>query len=337
MATKKYQVFVSSTFRDLVDERQDTIRNILDLNHIPAGMELFPAADVEQLSYIKKVIDECDYYLLIVGGRYGSLDAAGVSFTEREYDYAVETGKFVIAFVHGEPNEISVKNSDIKPELADALKQFRQKVMDGRLVRPWTNRQDLQLAVLKSLMHAFSTYPQIGWIRGNAAANDQVLEQSNKALQENAVLRAELAKFKAKKPTNLDNLADLDDATVVRYRNRYNSSRNGIAYSYTDRTVTITWRQIFVSLATELTTPKTDSAITTAIKTAVKEMKIQNSVYDVNEMDVAKVKMHLNALGLIELKVMQSVKGNYLEYMSVTQEGRRIYMEAMVARKPEHS
>lgn len=38
MAQKKYQVFVSSTFRDLVEERQDAIRNILDLKHIPAGM-----------------------------------------------------------------------------------------------------------------------------------------------------------------------------------------------------------------------------------------------------------------------------------------------------------
>jgi hypothetical protein len=55
---KKYQVFVSSTFRDLVEERQDAIRNILDLKHIPAGMELFPASDTDQLVYIKKVIDE---------------------------------------------------------------------------------------------------------------------------------------------------------------------------------------------------------------------------------------------------------------------------------------
>jgi len=162
VATKKYQVFVSSTFKDLVDERQDTIRNILDLNHIPAGMELFPAADVEQLEYIKKVIDECDYYLLIVGGRYGSLDADGVSFTEREYDYAVSTGKFVIAFVHGDPSAISVANSDIKPALVKALNAFRDKVMKGRLVRPWKDRQDLQLVVLKSLAHVFSTYPQVG-------------------------------------------------------------------------------------------------------------------------------------------------------------------------------
>jgi hypothetical protein len=99
---KKYQVFVSSTFRDLADERQTAIRNILDLGHVPAGMELFPAADTEQLTYIKKVIDQCDYYVLIMGGRYGSMDNAGVSFTEREYDYAVDMGKIVLAFPHAD-------------------------------------------------------------------------------------------------------------------------------------------------------------------------------------------------------------------------------------------
>ena len=51
---KKYQIFVSSTFRDLGEERQDTIKSILDLGHIPAGIEGFPAIDMEQLKYIKR-------------------------------------------------------------------------------------------------------------------------------------------------------------------------------------------------------------------------------------------------------------------------------------------
>jgi hypothetical protein len=86
---KKYQIFVSSTFRDLVEERQDAIKSILDLGHIPAGMEGFPAIDMEQLKYIKKIVDQCDYYILIVAGRYGSVDADGISYTEKEYQYAV--------------------------------------------------------------------------------------------------------------------------------------------------------------------------------------------------------------------------------------------------------
>src|ERR1700704_3456743 len=100
---KRYQIFVSSTYSDLVDERQDAIKAILDLGHIPAGMEGFPAIDIEQLKYIKKVIDQCDYYILIVAGRYGSVDVDGISFTEKEYQYAVETGKVVLAFVFEHP------------------------------------------------------------------------------------------------------------------------------------------------------------------------------------------------------------------------------------------
>lgn len=70
---KKYQVFVSSTYIDLVEERQEVMQALLELDCIPIGMELFPAADEEQWSLIKRLIDDCDYYILIVGGRYGSV------------------------------------------------------------------------------------------------------------------------------------------------------------------------------------------------------------------------------------------------------------------------
>jgi hypothetical protein len=103
---KKYQIFVSSTFSDLVEERQAVSRAILDMGHIPAGMEMFPAADIEQLTYIKKVIDECDYYVLIIGARYGSLDEDGVSYTQREFQYAVETDKTVLAFLHKDMDSV---------------------------------------------------------------------------------------------------------------------------------------------------------------------------------------------------------------------------------------
>ncbi|MCQ4629920.1 DUF4062 domain-containing protein [Shinella sp. CPCC 100929] len=333
MVAKKYQVFVSSTFRDLVDERQETIRNILDLNHIPAGMELFPAADVEQLTYIKKVIDECDYYLLIIGGRYGSLDAEGISFTEREYDYAVDTGKFVIAFVHGEPGAISVRNSDIEPRLAAALDAFRDKVMLGRLVKTWTNRQDLQLAVLKSLMHAFSAYPQTGWIRGDVAANQDTLEQANKALQENAELRNQVAILQKNQQPMFDNIAGLDDTVEIRFRTRHRNQYSSSYYTYTDREISLTWRQIFLPLSAELTVGKTDYVISSAVKTAMKEANCDYTPYDINEMDLAKVKVQFVALGLIAARVSQTTKGGHAEFLSLTTQGQQIYMEGLVARK----
>ncbi len=52
---------------------------------------------------LKEVIDSCDYYVVIVGGRYGSVTVEGVSFTEKEYDHAVEEGLPVLGFVHADP------------------------------------------------------------------------------------------------------------------------------------------------------------------------------------------------------------------------------------------
>jgi len=332
MATKKYQVFVSSTFRDLVDERQDAIRNILDLKHIPAGMELFPAADVEQLQYIKKVIDECDYYLLIVGGRYGSMDAEGVSYTEREYDYAVQSGKVVLAFVHDDPASLPVNKSDVNPVVAAALNAFREKVKTGRLVRTWTNRQNLEPLVLKALLHAFNDMPQVGWIRGDEAATEPLLEQSNKILQENANLRNELANLRSTPEIKLDNIADLDDSFEIRYR-----SRNYGSSTFTSRKARLSWRQIFLALAGKLDKPKTDYAILSAFGAAIKEAGVDHSPSDMNETDQVRIKVQLTALGLITTKVMNTNAGGIEEFMSLTDKGRAVFIDGMVIRKTGES
>ncbi|MCY9419374.1 DUF4062 domain-containing protein, partial [Bacillus inaquosorum] len=51
---KKLQVFVSSTYTDLVTERQVAVEAILNAGHIPAGMELFKAGDESQKETIKR-------------------------------------------------------------------------------------------------------------------------------------------------------------------------------------------------------------------------------------------------------------------------------------------
>jgi hypothetical protein len=45
-------------------------RALLKMGHIAAGMEYFPAIDEEQFKFIQKLIDDCDYYVVIVGNRY---------------------------------------------------------------------------------------------------------------------------------------------------------------------------------------------------------------------------------------------------------------------------
>ena len=88
---KKYQVFVSSTYEDLQEERKKVMEALLQMNCFPVGMEYFNASDSSQWEVIKSLIRECDYYVLIVAGRYGSIEEeSGKSYTQKEFEYAIE-------------------------------------------------------------------------------------------------------------------------------------------------------------------------------------------------------------------------------------------------------
>ncbi|WP_208989755.1 MULTISPECIES: DUF4062 domain-containing protein [Vibrio] len=148
---KKYQVFVSSTYVDLVPERQEIMNTLLELDCIPAGMELFPAADEDQWSLIKGVIDECDYYIVVIGGRYGSLGPEGLSNTEMEYRYAIETEKPVIAFLHKEPDSIPAKFVEQTEEGKKKLKDFRE-LSQQKVCKYWSTPSELGSVVSRSLI-----------------------------------------------------------------------------------------------------------------------------------------------------------------------------------------
>jgi hypothetical protein len=330
---KKYQIFVPSTFRDLADERQDAIRNILDLGHIPAGMELFPASDTEQLSYIKKVIDECDYYLLIMGGRYGSLDSNGISFTEREYDYAVEAGKVVLAFVHGDTSIIPIGKSDTAPRLQANLEAFKDKVMRGRLVREWITREGLEPLVLKAIIRAISDYPAAGWVRGDAAATTETLQKMNDLLIENERLKAALATLKAANKPLLEGLAGLEDTYVINYTYSHSYGGRHGGSSTRDGSKTLTWSEIFTAVGPDLRAPTTSYSLAVALAKHLQDKHGTGSGTSVKKADREIVEGHLVALGLLKSYNANSVKGGLHAYIELTDLGRRKLVESLAIRK----
>lgn len=161
---RKYQVFVSSTYQDLVEERKEVIQALLELDCIPVGMELFPAADDSQWEFIRKTIDESDYYIAIIGGRYGSLSEHGKSYTEQEYLYATETGKPVLAFLHGNPEQLPVSKVERDSDPSNKLESFRN-LTKQRLVQFYTSPADLGTKVSRSLVSLIKRHPQSGWVR----------------------------------------------------------------------------------------------------------------------------------------------------------------------------
>lgn len=205
---KRYQVFVSSTYLDLLDERRAVVETLLEVDAFPAGMELFPATDDDAWTLIESVIADSDYYLLIVGGKYGSIDPdLDISYTEREYDTALELGKPVMAFLHGQPDKLTVEASETDPTRRAKLAAFRTKVEGAKHVKYWTGAEDLSGKVARSWVQFIKRYPAVGWIRADQAASRDTLEALAGARAENERLRASLERVRVEAPPGTEDLA----------------------------------------------------------------------------------------------------------------------------------
>lgn len=211
---KRYQVFVSSTYRDLQAERGDVIQALLEMDCIPAGMELFPATDESQWELIKKIIDDCDYYIVILGGRYGSTNEEGISYTEKEFDYAASKSVPILVFPIEDPGKILAERTEIDDAAQAKLAAFRQKATANRIVKFWTTPEDLAGKVSRSLSHLTKTQPAEGWIRGRFAGDPQTVLQLKNRVDE---LQEELKTAATKPPEGIDDLAQSQDLVCIEY------------------------------------------------------------------------------------------------------------------------
>lgn len=169
---RKFQVFVSSTFLDLKEERQRVLRALLCSNCIPSGMEFFPSSDDELLSLIHGMLDKCDYYLLLIGSRYGTTTREGISYTEAEYDYAVEKNKPVVAFI-----QVGAPPSSESAEQIARLEEFKKRIRAAHAPGYWNNPDEILLLVTQAVERLKRERPAIGWtryVRGSAGFGTSV-------------------------------------------------------------------------------------------------------------------------------------------------------------------
>jgi len=223
---KKLQIFVSSTFIDMKEERQSAVEAVLKSGNIPAGMELFTAGNESQLQTIMRWIDESDIYVLLLGGRYGSIEkSSGLSYTEVEYDYAVSQKKpyFSIVIANEALND-KVKRlgkDAIEQEEPKRLKDFRDKVLSN-MSSFYSESKDIKLAIHETLQDFKERHNFSGWVSGKNAIEFEILLEENRKLR---LQIEELNKSDSEKntneiitsgtPTPINDQSDFDDLTEV--------------------------------------------------------------------------------------------------------------------------
>ncbi len=152
----RYNIFVSSTFEDLKKERKYLYDAISRLKCVPTGMELIPASNNTQWHEVTEEIDDCDFYVVVVAGRYGSVDKDGVSFTEREYDYALSKSKPIFTFLHKNTNKLKGEKLEASEDGKAKLASFRKKVQESKYCDYWDSKEELATKVVTCLANEFS-------------------------------------------------------------------------------------------------------------------------------------------------------------------------------------
>lgn len=325
---KRYQVFVSSTYTDLKDERKNVTQTLMEMDCIPAGMELFPAVDEGQWEFIKKVIDDCDYYVLIIGGRYGSLDDEGVSYTEKEYDYAVEKGIKVIALVHGSPSEIPNAKSELSLELRAKLENFRAKVTTGRLVKYWTLASELQGLVSLSLTRTMKLFPAVGWVRASEGSSQQILLEINELRKTNSRLELKISAYEQQKNAAYDipDLASLQESFKI--CGDFDLGDGSRRWS-----CDVTWSDIFFFISPYIIGACSQDDVKRVLKDALLS-RIGNSSYfsTIDDQLFQTVAIQMRALGFVEVLLNSSPLGVNSPMWKLTPNGERMMVELRAVR-----
>lgn len=332
---KKYSVFVSSTYTDLVDERKKVIEALLQMNCFPIGMEYFNAEDDTQWNIIKNLIKECDYYIIIIAGRYGSIEKeSGKSYTQKEYEYAVELGIPVLRFVHEDINRLTGDKLEDTDEGKKKLKAFTAETKK-KMCKFWTTPEGLAAQVVLGLTAMIKTNPRTGWIKGDVMTSEKSNSEIIRLKDENEELRAKIKKMEESAPVGIEDLSQGDDLYFVHF-DYVKTQRGGYEKTFEDGSQEFSWNQIFAALSPHLLIECEETRLELLFNDFVRrnaESSFFGRVTNVYSENFQNVKVQFIALGLIQESQKKKSAGNVQKYWALTPYGNKIMMKLKAIKK----
>jgi Domain of unknown function (DUF4062) len=312
---KRFQVFVSSTFKDLQDERQEVIQALLELDCIPSGMELFPAADEDQWTLIKRVIDDCDYYVVIVAGRYGSIGSEGKSYTQMEYEYALLQGKPIIAFLHQSPDILPTNKTEPTPEGRAKLAEFRE-LVQKKVCKYWQSPEGLGSVVSRSIINLIKQKPGIGWVRANLVPSEITSAEMLRLKNRIEELEKDLAEAQSMSSAAYMNLSQGKDKTTIEFRYQryeYGSDSVLLEEEWKKSVIEISWDELFAFISPTLEIESSKRAISGILEDRLKTsmlndinakedtpLKEEETFFDISQEAISTILLQFRALGYVE-------------------------------------
>jgi hypothetical protein len=294
-------------------------------------MEQFPATDEEQLEYIQKIIDESDYYVVIIRGKYGSFANDGISFTEKECDYALETKKPVLAFLFKYPGKLTVDETDNDPEKAKKLNGFKKKLEARQIVKYWEDGSQLVNDIKDSIHDIVRRRPGVGWIRGDQALDPKVYKDLEDERRQNKELPEKLDKLGMEDVVFPSHLLHGSDLFEIQYS--VTTVLTGRRLSKDTRNISMSWEELFIELGKILYREPDEYSIGKSFCHIIGEKaNIEDEVIGVDDSYIEQARHQFEALELI--KAVRQGEGIAWTF---TDKGRRYLSHLKALRRPAAS
>lgn len=330
---KRFQTFISSTYLDLKQERQEAMKAVIQSGCFPAGMELFLSSNTSLLEVIQTTIEESDIYILIIGGKYGSIDPkAEISYTEMEYNLALAKDKHILRFIHEDMDKLPVSKRETDGKKYALLKSFIARTKNDKGVWvPWKDKGNLQAVITAALAEAKTKLPKTaGWIQASHANYNQEVAAAESTMM-NALnrVKAELPEDDSLCDVPKEDFASLDEILHIPYTSHHQNSEE-----YYPTELKLTWEAVHCLFLPFFKKGVLSNRFKEFVEGYIRTTQVPAPVRDMTEIEIDyyqanRILHHLEADGLIE-SVIETDEHQTIEEWSLTKNGYRAMLNASV-------
>ncbi|WP_237738856.1 DUF4062 domain-containing protein [Alcanivorax hongdengensis] len=337
-ADNRYQVFISATYPDMQEARQALMVPLMDMGLMPTGFDSSAADGNTLLPVIQRMIEESDYFILLVGGRYGTLSPMGLSEIHREYIFAATKRKPVIALIHDNPAMLPESRRETTREGQVRREDFARLLENKAICYRWSTEKGLAELISKVMPEVMREHPADGWIRADRAGQGGGAQSA--ALKERiAVLEKEREELLAQARPPLKSLARGSDQVSLDYScNVYEGGDCKLAMASTR----ISWDQAFACVAPLMLNPASEMSLQKALEDYIGRRALADVQGDFPKAHAVRnvvmashafnqVKVHLRALGLINKSQEKDSRG--LPMWQLTAHGDNTMSQVMAVKR----
>lgn len=293
MADKRYQVFLITSGDDTRSERLVLSQALMGIGCFSWGLEQRTPLST---TLARRQIDECDYVVVLLGGKYGEQSVTGESYMHLEYKYALTRQKPIIVFMMDNPDSLDFVFKESRPELKQRFHEFSEELKQNTHFTYHTAR-DLDMLVRIQMPKFIEKHPQTGWIQAT---------QLSALIERIRTLENELKNVKTEpkplepKEYNFDHLPkvalynEVDvDYTIQAYQ--------GGNFKNVDLTRTFTWLQVIELYAPTFREPTPEEDFTKIMNDYLNQVSL-SEVQQMNDKVHAVARAQANSKTLLMIK-----------------------------------